>query len=146
MLPWKETLLLLRIGRSSMKQKALLIPFNSKQEIFLQDRRGHKPPPWGFFGGGIEEGETPVQAVIRETKEELDLNLTEDDIVYIGSNIPTIGGVTAKRSLFLYRTNQKVFTVLEGAGGSWMDKKTVVEHLGIDERFEKIWQMIMDNV
>jgi 8-oxo-dGTP pyrophosphatase MutT (NUDIX family) len=29
----------------------------------------------GFFGGGVEEGETFLQAAVREIKEELDLNL-----------------------------------------------------------------------
>lgn len=101
-----------------MKQKALLIPVNSKGEIFLQDRAGHLPPPWGFFGGGLEEGETPLEAVIRETKEELDINISEDDVEFLAELPPkVIAGVEAVRHLFVYRTDQESFTVLEGAGG-----------------------------
>ena len=59
-------------------RKALLVPVNSKGEVLIQDRSGHKPPPWGYFGGGIEVGETPIVAVIREAKEELDLTLKEN--------------------------------------------------------------------
>lgn len=47
--------------------------------ILLQDRHGISKAggEWGFFGGGIENGETPEQAVIRETKEELDYDLSD---------------------------------------------------------------------
>lgn len=103
-----------------MNHKALLIPHNSKGEIFIQDRQGHKPPPWGFFGGGIEKGETALAAVIRETKEELDLDLLVTDVVYLGE-FPTQYGVkVVERSLFVYQTDQVEFTVLEGAGGKWV--------------------------
>ncbi len=37
---------------------------------------------WGFFGGEIQEDETPEEAIIRETKEELDFDLKE--YKYIG--------------------------------------------------------------
>ena len=103
-----------------MKKKALLIPYNSKGEIFIQDRRGHKPPPWGFFGGGIEVGETSLKAVIRETKEELDLDIAEKDIDYMGEFPTKFNDVETERSLYLYSTEQIEFTVLEGAGGRWV--------------------------
>jgi predicted alpha/beta hydrolase family esterase len=35
-------------------RKALIVPINSKRQLFIQDRRGHKPPDWGYFGGEIE--------------------------------------------------------------------------------------------
>jgi len=55
-----------------MKQKTLIIPVNSQGEIFGQDRTDYKPPPWGFFGGSIETGETHLEAILHETKEELE--------------------------------------------------------------------------
>ncbi|WP_424951501.1 hypothetical protein [Deinococcus sp.] len=50
---------------------ALLIPYRPATHpdsglMLVQDRRGHRPPPWGFFGGGTLAGETSLQAVLRE--------------------------------------------------------------------------------
>lgn len=65
-------------------KKTLLLPITQDNELLIQDRRGHKPPPWGFFGGSIEGDETPTEAVIRETKEELDVDLELNEIEYQG--------------------------------------------------------------
>lgn len=40
------------------------------------------PDKWGFPGGKIEEGETPLEAVVRETKEETQLVVY--DVVPLG--------------------------------------------------------------
>ena len=86
--------------------KALFIPYNSKGELFLQDREGHKPPPWGFFGGGIDEGETPIQAVIREAKEELDLDLGVEDLIHLGDIAACFSGKDVARTFFYTKLNR----------------------------------------
>jgi len=67
-------------------RKSLIVPINSKQQIFIQDRRGFKKPDWGYFGGEIEENETPIEAVIRETKEELDIDIQPNELKYLGTS------------------------------------------------------------
>jgi 8-oxo-dGTP pyrophosphatase MutT (NUDIX family) len=119
-----------------MNKKALLIPYNSQGEIFIQDRRGHKPPPWGFFGGGIAVGETSLQAVIRETKEELDLDLLESDLEYLGEFPTKFYDQVNKRDLYLYRTDQVEFTVLEGTGGRWVTFAAAAELMHEGEKIE----------
>lgn len=37
---------------------------------------------WSFPGGIIDEGETPKQAALRETKEEVSISLSEDDVTF----------------------------------------------------------------
>ena len=123
-------------------RKALLVPINSKRELFLQDRDGHQPPPWGFFGGGIDGEETPLEAVVRESKEELDLDLQPEDLVFMGEKTTNFSGKIVERHFFLYKTDQVEFTVLEGAGGYWLSYDEAAAKLDIDERFEEIVAMI----
>jgi mutator protein MutT len=62
-----------------IRNVALIIFYDDKKRILLQDRRGISKlgEEYEFFGGEIEEGETPEQAVVRETKEELNFDLKE---------------------------------------------------------------------
>ncbi len=59
------------------RKVSVIIFYDDKKRILLQDRRGINKlgEAWGFFGGKIEEGESPEQAVVRETKEELNFDL-----------------------------------------------------------------------
>lgn len=56
-----------------MHKDVALIFFFKDDKILIQDRRDISKlgEEWGFFGGRIEAGETPEQAVVRETREEL---------------------------------------------------------------------------
>lgn len=67
-----------------MIQVALAIISNKDNKVLLQHRDNNAPTnpnKWGLWGGKIEEGETPLQAVIRELKEELDIDIGEDCLV-----------------------------------------------------------------
>jgi len=58
------------------RKVALLLPYNEKLEILFQNRKKINKPytkDYGFFGGQIEEGETPEQALSREMMEELEI-------------------------------------------------------------------------
>ncbi len=68
-----------------VREVSLIIFFDKEKKILLQDRKAiaKHGEEWGFFGGGIESGETPDQAVVRETKEELSIELT--DHIFIGT-------------------------------------------------------------
>ena len=64
-----------------MKQIAAIILENYKGEflLYLRDNKPGIPFPyhWDLIGGHVEEGETPEEALVREFKEELDLDLKE---------------------------------------------------------------------
>ena len=64
-----------------MKEIAAIILENDKGEILLYLRDNKPdiqfPNHWDLIGGHIEEGETPEEALLREVKEELDIDLTD---------------------------------------------------------------------
>lgn len=63
-----------------MRRFACMILIREDGKFLLQHRTEDAPRHpgyWGFFGGHIEEGETPEQAMIRETKEELDIDVVD---------------------------------------------------------------------
>ena len=52
---------------------------NGEFLLYLRDNKPGIPFPnhWDLIGGHVEEGETPEEALVRETKEELDIDLKE---------------------------------------------------------------------
>jgi len=64
-----------------MKKIVAVILENNKGEIllYLRDNKPNIPFPrhWDLFGGHVEKGETPEEALIREVKEELDYDLKD---------------------------------------------------------------------
>ena len=122
--------------------KALLIPMNSQREILIQDRRGFKEPDWWFFGGWIESWETPLGAVIRESKEELDIDILQEDIIYLWDIDMQWDNDNIQRYFFLYKTNQQDFTVLEWAWAHWMSFQDARNIMDKRERFDEIVEKI----
>jgi len=63
------------------KQAAGIILYNNKGEFLLQLRDNNpnipNPNKWSIFGGMMEEGETPEEAIKRELKEEISYDLKE---------------------------------------------------------------------
>lgn len=123
-------------------RKALIVPINSKQQVFIQDRRGHKKPDWGYFGGEIEQNETPLEAVIRESKEELDVDIKPDELKYLGISTTLWNDHKIIRYMYLYSTEQKTFNVLEGKGGHWLTFQEVRGRLDDKDRFDEIIKRI----
>lgn len=56
---------------------ALLFDSDGKLLIYLRDDKPDIPFPnyWDLFGGHVEEGETPEQALVRELQEELGIDI-----------------------------------------------------------------------
>ena len=65
---------------------ACILLYDDKKRILLQHRAEDAerlPGYWAFFGGGIEKGETPKEAVIRESLEELSYQLENPELVVV---------------------------------------------------------------
>lgn len=64
-------------------KEVALILLNNKGEILLQKRSSTKeiePNKWAWHGGHVIAGETSIDAIIRETKEELGITLSKNQI------------------------------------------------------------------
>lgn len=63
-----------------------VVIINSNNEILLQKRSRFKranPSKWGICGGKVDLGETPLEAGVRETLEEIGITLNRDDLKFL---------------------------------------------------------------
>lgn len=92
------------------------------------------PGHWSFFGGAIDEGETPEEAVKREAIEELEYTLTNPRLVMTQEFDTDVHMIT--RYIYIEKYDPIVKLVLhEGQGMGWY-KHEDMGNLKID-KFDK---------
>ncbi len=65
-------------------REVICLVINNKGEVLLQQRSANKkdkPLEWEVCTGHVSSGELPEEAVMRELKEEVDLNVTKNDLI-----------------------------------------------------------------
>jgi len=75
---------LLLVVEKPIRNIAVILLYNEDKKILLQHRSEDAerlPGYWAFFGGGINDSETPEKAVKRESLEELDYHLENPKLV-----------------------------------------------------------------
>lgn len=65
-------------GGLKLRQKVRAVVMSDSGEFLLVRPHGYRDGEWTLAGGGVEEGETPHQAMRREIAEELGVTLEED--------------------------------------------------------------------
>ena len=115
---------------------ALLIPYPPADHpgsglMLVQDRRGHRPPPWGFFGGGIEAGENSLEAVLREIWEELGVRLSSDDIQFGTKISGQLRDFQFTLHLYTWPYSGDLSKVVlgEGTGMEWVKPEQMLERV-----------------
>ncbi len=60
------------------RQVSTIVFYDRNYRILLQNRKGISKfgEEWGFFGGSIEDEESPAEALMREVMEELEYKIT----------------------------------------------------------------------
>ena len=132
---------------------------NSKNQVLLQKRSANKktwPNMWDVTAGGnVLAGEFGFQAIIRECKEELGIELNKNDITFIGSAISTNkkGDIINNYFNEYYIASKEIdITKLqlqeeEVSEVRWIDKNEIIEknkdkHNGITDK-EGCWEYLI---
>lgn len=117
----------------------LLIKCSQTNNIFLLLRNDNKPR-WSLMSGGIDDGESPLNGLIREIKEELSIDASIIDIKHIRIEV-----YPEKKLDFHYYeglTNEEFIPTLdnENLNWGWFDKKDLPTPLfkGLAERIQNI--------
>jgi 8-oxo-dGTP diphosphatase len=113
-----------------MKKIAAIILENDNREflLYLRDNKPGIPFPdhWDLIGGHVEENETPEEALVREVKEELDIELKEYSLYKIfecneGDVYPNVKYIyTGKISIPLEK-----ITLLEGVRARYFSRNEI---------------------
>ena len=92
------------------------------QEILLLKVENEKVSFWQPITGGIESGESPEEACLREIKEETGLLLACSDLTSLGDFMVKIDeNLTIHKNLFLVLTEQKEIRISdEHVGAQWV--------------------------
>ncbi|CAM5998809.1 unnamed protein product [Sphagnum balticum] len=102
----------------------LLIVTKDKKVLFLKrGPDGDHPNEWGLPGGKIEDGETPVEAAIRETHEEAGYYLAETEPEYWTRQIREEDGRAVDFTTYRLKIDKEFTPVLsnESSGYQWCD-------------------------
>jgi 8-oxo-dGTP diphosphatase len=118
------------ISNDTMQKIAAIILENDKGEFLLalRDNKSWIPFPnhWDLIGGHVEEGETPEEAVKREYKEELGLELKEFEFY---KEFECLNGDAFENIKFIYTGKINIpveeITLLEGQYVRYFTKEEI---------------------
>lgn len=92
------------------------------------DKTPVNPNKWAFFGGSNEGPETPVQAFIREIKEELGVTIHEDEVIQLRDYF----NEQFQRHRYVFYAKSKLaeaeFILREGQGLAWVPLEEVFSY------------------
>jgi 8-oxo-dGTP diphosphatase len=113
-----------------VKEIAAIILENDKDEflLYLRDNKPDIPFPdhWDLIGGHMEEGETPEEALVREVKEELDIDL-KDYVFYKKYECLTGDAYENIKYIYYGRINLPIeeITLLEGVYPKYFTREEI---------------------
>lgn len=130
------------MGRAEHIELAVLCLIYKGDSFLLQDRIKQDWKGVTLPGGHIEKGESIIDAVIREMKEETGLTIYEPKLCGI-KHFPTESG---RYIVFLFRTDQFRGEICSSEEGEmqWVAKSELSEKNTVDD-LEELIQVILDD-
>ncbi len=124
---------------------AVLVLKNDQGKVLLQKRpkdANRFPDSWGLFGGGLKPGESPEDALRREVREELGLQLGHFDLVsehpYVLRDLGERGKIYAFEAYF----DESELRLYEGQEMAWFRPEEALR-LGMHPVYLAIIQQIV---
>ena len=132
------------------REVAILVLYDKDGRMLLQKRTLDAPTfpgIWGFFGGGIEKGESPSEALKREIYEELEYEVRNPEFVfeheYRHENPPR----KLKRFVFIEAYDPERKLVLhEGERMGWFSHEETLEISDIPSFNRPVLKKIHDKI
>jgi 8-oxo-dGTP diphosphatase len=115
-----------------MKKIAKIILYDNKKRVLIQLREQKPgidfPGTWSLIGGYIEENEAPENAVIRETKEEI--NFTPKQIKLLSRKIRMEDGIKFEENIYFTKLTKPIseLQLKEGAELKLISKDQIKEY------------------
>ncbi len=126
---------------------ALIILYDEGKKVLIQFRDSKAkilPLYWGIFGGAIENGETPEQAVKREAFEELNYNLKNPKLILTQEFKETDHHGTK----YVYAEkciDKDVLRLQEGQDWGWF-KLSEIKDLKMADHDKQLFEQIKDKI
>jgi 8-oxo-dGTP pyrophosphatase MutT (NUDIX family) len=118
----------------AVRNVSLFILYTSTRHILLQHRSHDAfrlPNCWAFFGGGIEQGESPTDALEREVREELSYQIQNSH--FLMTQKVRDGKDLSTKYVFVERYQDQLLQLGEGQAMEWFSpdethKLKMIEH------------------
>lgn len=91
------------------KYAGVLVKYDNEFLLCKRNKNQHLGGFWSIPAGGIESFETPIEAAVREFKEETNISITINDLKYL-DKIPRTNrdGTKVKGVMFVYLLETKI--------------------------------------